>query len=199
MKKIPVTIFIFLVIICQARSQKDNYVSSIQKLQEKYVKEHGVVKGKDKSSLHFFPISEKFKAKARFERIYTASWFDMETSGKEKKVYRVYGVLHFTLNDTAVKLYVYQSQQLMGTKEYADYLFAPFTDKTCGEESYENGRYIDMTVAELSGTSYTIDFNKAYNPYCAYVGNVFNCPVPPKENDLPVAVKAGEMKFAKGH
>jgi uncharacterized protein len=179
--------------------QNKSYIDSLNTFQQKYVKEHGVVKGKDKSLLHFFPVHEKYKAVARFEKIYTASWFDMETSGKEKKAHRVYGILYFTINDTALKLYVYQSQQLMGIKEYANYLFAPFTDKTSGEESYENGRYIDMTVEDLAGGSYSIDFNKAYNPYCAYVSNVYNCPVPPKENDLNIFIRSGEMKYGKTH
>ncbi len=171
----------------------------MEKYQEKYVKEHGVVKGSDKSSIHFFPVNEKYKVTARFERIYTAGWFNMETSGKITQVYRIYGVLHFTLNDTVLRLNVYQSQRLMETKEYADHLFVPFTDKTSGETSYDNGRYIDMTEGDLKENTFVIDFNKAYNPYCAYVSNVYNCPVPPKENDLSVAVKAGEMKYSKSH
>lgn len=181
------------------RAQGNEYIESVQKFQEKYVKEHGVVKGKDKSLLHFFAVSEQYKVTARFERIYSASWFNMETSGKDKQVYRVYGILHFKLNDTVLKLNVYQSQHLMEIKEYADHLFIPFTDKTSGEESYDNGRYIDILARELKDESYIIDFNKAYNPYCAYVSNVYNCPVPPKENDLPVAVRSGEMKYEKGH
>jgi uncharacterized protein (DUF1684 family) len=199
MKQLKLLIVLFLLSYNATQAQKTNYNDSIQKFQDKYVKEHGVVEGKDKSNLHFFPINEQFKIKARFERIYSASWFNMETSGKTKKPYRVYGVLHFTLKDTVLKLNVYQSQQLMATKEYADHLFVPFTDKTSGDESYDNGRYIDILEGELKGENYTIDFNKAYNPYCAYVSNVYNCPVPPKENDLSVFIRAGEMKFGKSH
>lgn len=193
---------LFIIAVCCAgmvKGQKKSYSDSLEKFREKYVKGHEVVKGKDKSLIHFYPISEKYKVTARFERIYEFNWFDMETSGKQKQAYRVYGILHFTLHDTALTLRVYQSQQLMNTKEYARYLFAPFTDKTCGAESYENGRYIDLTIDDVTGDSYLIDFNKAYNPYCAYVSNVFNCPIPPKENDLPVAVRSGEMKYGKDH
>ncbi|MEQ1677273.1 MAG: DUF1684 domain-containing protein [Chitinophagaceae bacterium] len=199
MKKSILCLFFLTGCLYHATAQSNTYLDSMQQYQERYVKEHGVIKGKDKSLLRFFPVSEKYKVKASFQRIYEASWFNMETSGKEKQVYRVYGVLNFELNDTAVKLYVYQSQRLMNTKEYADHLFAPFTDKTNGEETYENGRYIDMTEADLSGDVYFLDFNTAYNPYCAYVSNTFNCPIPPKENDLPVAVRSGEMKYRKGH
>jgi len=199
MKKIKFLIAFILLSHFVAEAQKKTYTDSIQKFQDKYVKEHGVVEGKDKALLHFFPVNEQFRFTARFERIYSSAWFNMETSGKIKKPYRIYGVLNFTLKDTVLKLNVYQSQQLMATKEYADHLFVPFTDKTSGDESYDNGRYIDLLEGDLKGETYTIDFNKAYNPYCAYVSNVYNCPVPPKENDLPVFIRAGEMKYGKAH
>lgn len=182
-----------------AGAQNKTYIDSIHAYQQKYVKEHGVVKGKDKELLHFFPVSKEYYINARFERVYSYNWFDMETSGKRKQSYRVYGVLHFKLGDSSLKLQVYQSKDLMNTKEYADYLFIPFTDKTCGDESYENGRYLELRLGDVSTGRCILDFNKAYNPYCAYVSNVYNCPIPPKENDLPVAVKAGEMKYGKPH
>jgi uncharacterized protein len=186
-------------ICCLATAQQSGYYDSLQSYQENYVKKHGAVKAKDKEHLHFFPVSEKYRVNTRVERIYDAPWFKMETSGKEKKVYRTYAVLHFLLDGVAYKLHVYQSQELMDIKKYADHLFIPFTDLTTGEESYENGRYIDLTIDELEPGTCFVDFNKAYNPYCAYITDVYNCPLPPKENDLPVAIKAGEMKFGKLH
>ncbi len=193
------SIFLFLCIFGDASAQGESYADSINAFQDNYVKTHGAVKGSDRKYLHFYPASEKYRVTARVERIFEAPWFKMETSGKTKKVYRTYAVLHFKLADTAYKLHVYQSQELMGIKEFAAHLFIPFTDLTAGEDSYENGRYIDMTIEDLEAGYYMVDFNKAYNPYCAYVSGVFNCPVPPKENDLSVAIKAGEMKFGKGH
>jgi uncharacterized protein len=180
-------------------AQKSTYTDSLQQYQSKYVREHGVIRGKDQSLLRFFTVNDKYRVSARFQRIYQANWFDMETSGNSKTAYRVYGILSFTLNDTLLQLRVYQSQQLMNIKKYTDNLFVPFTDKTNGEESYENGRYIEMNIQDLAGGIYLLDFNKAYNPYCAYVSDVYNCPIPPKENDLPVAVRSGEMKYRKGH
>lgn len=198
MKFLAFTLFFFSVCFSTSAQQSD-YIDSIQSYQENYVKKHGAVKGNDKEHLHFFPVAEKYRVTAKVERIYEAPWFKMETSGKEKKVYRTYAVLHFQLGGTAYKLHVYQSQQLMEIKQYADHLFIPFTDLTSGEESYENGRYIDMTIDDLEAGTYIIDFNKAYNPYCAYITDVYNCPVPPKENNLPIPIKAGEMKFGKSH
>ncbi len=199
MKRTLLIIALFIAGLSSSDAQQKNFIDSLNKYQEKYVKEHGVVKGKDKSAIHFFPVNEKYNVNATFKKVYELNWFQMETSGKKTQTYRIYGVLHFKLNDTALQLNVYQSKDLMGMKEYADYLFVPFTDKTCGEESYENGRYIDIKFKDVEPGTLLLDFNKAYNPYCAYVSNLFNCPIPPKENDLPVTIKSGEMKFTKDH
>jgi len=69
-----------------------------------------------------------------------------------------------------------------------DYLFLRFIDKTNDETTYSGGRYLDIRIPE--GDSIILDFNKAYNPYCAY-NNAFSCPIPPSENNLPVSILAG--------
>lgn len=198
MKKLSVTFFLFIIGFT-IDAQQRNYADSIAAFRNGYITTHGVVRGEDRKQLHFFPISENYRVKAKFERVYSSSWFQMETSGKTKQTHRIYGIFHFTINDTAVKLYVYQSQSLMDVKQYADYLFVPFTDVTSGENTYENGRYIDLKFEDIKNNSCLLDFNKAYNPYCAYVSGVYNCPIPPAENNLKVAVMAGEMKYGKTH
>jgi uncharacterized protein len=67
----------------------------------------------------------------------------------------------------------------------------PFKDLTSNKETYGAGRYLDFGVNEVNGNEITIDFNRAYHPYCAY-NHTFTCPVPPAENTLNVAMKAGE-------
>ncbi len=84
----------------------------------------------------------------------------------------------------------------MSDSVYKDHLFLPFTDLTSGEESYGGGRYIDLETTGIINNRLVIDFNKAYNPYCTY-SDGYNCPIPPRENDLPVAIRAGEKAFAK--
>lgn len=178
---------------------QQSYTDSLDQFQRNYVKDHEVVKGPDKQAMHFFPVNANYRITARFERTEDSPWFGMKTSGTKIKAHRIYGVLHFTIHDTALKLNVYQSEELMKTPDYADYLFLPFTDATSGEESYDNGRYIDLRIKDIRNNQYTIDFNKAYNPYCAYVSGKYNCPIPPAENNLSVAIRAGEMKFAGSH
>jgi uncharacterized protein (DUF1684 family) len=74
-------------------------------------------------------------------------------------------------------------------------LFVPFTDATTGQETYGAGRYLDLD--RTSTGIYVVDFNTAYNPYCAY-NPTYDCPVPPKDNRLPVPIRAGE-KTPRGH
>ena len=180
-------------------AQGKTYKDSIESFLKKYVNDHEVVTGKDKALMAFFPVNENYHINCRFERTINTPWFRMESSGPIKKNYRVYGKIHFTIHDTAVSLNIYQSQDLMATQQYRDHLFIPFTDATSGEETYESGRYIDLETTDIKNDRVLIDFNKAYNPYCAYVSGKFNCPIPPAENRLAVAIRAGEKAFAKPH
>ena len=191
-------IFFSLLLTTFSFAQK-SYIDSIETYFKKYVKEHEVVTGKDKEFLSFFPVNEKYKMNCQFERTMNSPWFRMESSGPIKKNYRVYGIIHFTINDTAVTLNIYQSQDLMTSTQYKDHLFIPFTDVTSGEGTYESGRYIDLEIKDITNDKVLIDFNKAYNPYCAYVSGKYNCPIPPAENRLIVAIRAGEKSFAKHH
>ncbi len=73
-------------------------------------------------------------------------------------------------------------------------LFLPFTDLTNSKETYGAGRYIE--VKSGNGNTITIDFNKAYNPYCAY-NEAYSCPIPPKENRMAIGILAGEKTYKK--
>ena len=192
-------LFSFLIIISfTAVGQKKSYHDSLVDYQKNYVQTHEIVKKPDWKYFKFFPISIEYRILAKFEKINDTSGFVMKTSGKLSKKYFRYGILSFTLNNKPFHLTVYQSEQLMKNDEYKDYLFLPFTDLTSGEQSYAGGKYIDFRMDEIKDNTVLIDFNKAYNPYCAYTTG-YNCPIPPRENDLPVAIKAGEMAFGKKH
>ena len=128
----------------------------------------------------------------------TALGFNAGTSGATPQIQRKYGRLTFMIHDTVLHLMVYQSQALMQETATRDYLFIPFTDATSGIDSYGAGRYIDGTINDIRNGSLVLDFNKAYNPYCAYSAG-YNCPIPPRENDLPVAIQAGEKNYGKAH
>ncbi len=114
----------------------------------------------------------------------------MKTSADTEKLYVKYAQLHFNLNRSHCHLTVYQSIALREMDEYKNYLFIPFKDLTSGKETYGGGRYLDVLIPE--GNTLILNFNTAYNPYCAYADGYF-CPVPPAENSLYVEVKAGAM------
>ena len=195
-----ITFFILLASIpALVFAQSKTYKDSIESYFKKYVKEHEVVTGKDKELISFFPVNEKYLINGKFERTMNSPWFRMESSGQIKRNYRIYGIIHFKINDTAVTLNIYQGQDLMTTQQYKDHLFIPFTDATSGEETYESGRYIDLEIKDIKNDKILIDFNRAYNPYCAYVSGKYNCPIPPVENRLGVAIRAGEKAFSKPH
>jgi len=142
-------------------------------------------------SLEFFEIDSDFKVKARFVRTPAEAPFKMQTTTNRKPVYLKYGELYFSIKGKDFQLNLYQNQKLILDPEYYDYLFLPFTDLTNGETTYSGGRYLDLRIPE--GDSIFLNFNKAYNPYCAYSGD-YSCPIVPAENDLKIAISAG-VKF----
>lgn len=142
--------------------------------------------------LDFYPIDQKFIVEAQFTRTPNEKTFKMKTTGTRLPEYVKYGELTFSIDDKRFQLNIYQNIELIKKEGYADYLFLPFSDLTCGRESYIGGRYIDMRIPK--GNTMVIDFNKAYNPYCAY-NHKYSCPIVPLENDLAIEVKAGVKKF----
>jgi uncharacterized protein len=149
------------------------------------------------TELNYFPIDLAFRVEAEFVKHEKPEFFLMETTTGRKPPYSKYGEVHFTLSGEKHMLVVYQSPDIIKRPGYEDYLFIPFTDTTNGNETYEIGRYLEVRIGEISGTDFNrlvLDFNKAYNPYCAYSPH-YSCPIPPAENTLEIAVIAGEKKY----
>ena len=142
--------------------------------------------------LSFYPIDLKYRVVASLIRTPDAKPFKMATSTKRMAEYVQYGELHFEIDGTYQMLPIYQDTDHENQEGYEDYLFLPFTDPTNADSTYGRGRYLEMWIPE--GNTMVIDFNKAYNPYCAY-SPFYSCPIPPKANDLSVAIKAGVKQF----
>lgn len=192
---------LFLFFTCGASAQ--NFDQEIEKYRDGYKKEfltsaNSPLKKKDLKYLRFYPADSSYKVKARFEKTTGAEPFDMPTSSGKVKSYVVYGKLVFLLKGKEESLLVYRSLQLQNMPQYKDYLFIPFKDLTNGKETYGGGRYIDLKTTDFSDDQYTIDFNKAYNPYCAF-SEGYSCPIPPKANHLKISIEAGEQNFAREH
>jgi uncharacterized protein len=144
--------------------------------------------------LAYFPVDEGFKVEAIFIKNENPKPFQMKTSTERLPIYVVFGKVKFQLQGKDFELNVYQSQDLRKKSGFQDYLFIPFTDLTSGDETYGGGRYIDCRIPQTD--TLWLDFNTAYNPYCAY-SHKFSCPIPPKTNKLKIKVIAGEKNFEK--
>ncbi len=140
--------------------------------------------------LKYFPTNEKFNIRAKLEFIEEKKVVLLGTSdGKEQK-YLEYAYAVFDLDGVKNKLLILESME-MGPQR--GQLFLAFADETSGIETYGAGRYLDVKKIPAA-TSVDLDFNLAYNPYCAY-SDSFSCPFPPKENILKVAILAGEKSY----
>ena len=192
------TILLLLTGVFASAQPDAAYTNSIKAYRQQYMTQHEVVKKKDAKYFRFFPIDPAYRVNCVFERIQDSIGFTMKTSANTLQHYYKYGQLDFTLAGKSCRLFVYQNSALMETKDYRDYLFVPFTDATTGDESYGSGRYLEFYIRDISNNTLELDFNKCYNPYCAYASG-YHCPIPPNENNLTVAVKAGEKMFGKAH
>lgn len=149
---------------------------------------------KDFEGLDFFPPDTTYTIVAKLVRTPNALPFLMPTTTDRKSREVVYGVAHFYLHGKERRLEVYQNEEALQDEGLEDYLFLPFTDLTNGNETYGGGRYIDLRIPE--GDHITIDFNKAYNPYCVY-NKKYSCPLVPGINHLDTQILAGVKDFKK--
>jgi uncharacterized protein len=144
------------------------------------------------TALERFTPDAGYRVQARFKPR-TGTAFGMRTTTDRLPQYQAVGQLRFTMAGRKEQLTVYRNIDLSKKPGYAEYFFVPFTDLTNGEETYGGGRYIDLRGP--LGKVVELDFNKGYNPYCAY-GGKFSCPIPPIENHLDLRIEAGVKAFA---
>ncbi len=145
--------------------------------------------------LPFFKHNKDLVVKAKFKKLKNEKVFEMPTTTDRKPQYRKYAKLTFNIDGKKYKLFAYQNIGLIKEEGYEDYLFLPFTDLTNGNATYGGGRFLDLRIPESNEVE--INFNKAYNPYCAY-NYKYSCPIPPKENHLNIKIEAG-VKAPKNH
>lgn len=136
----------------------------------------------------FYPLDKNYRVTANFLRTPREKVFKMLTSSDRLPEYRKYGVLKFKIDDQAYTLNVYQDLETSTVRKYKDLLFLPFKDKTNGKVTHGGGRYIDFKIP--NSQTVILDFNKAYNPFCAY-SEKFSCPLPPFENHLIIEIPVG--------
>ncbi len=138
--------------------------------------------------LRYFPPDASLRIEARLERRATPEEAYLRTNRDNQAVMRLLGELTFSLGGRELRLRVFHAGEGVGAS-----VFVPFRDTTSGRESYGPGRYLTLELNEAD--VYELDFNRAFNPYCAYTDD-FECGFPPAENDLPVPIRAGEKVWA---
>jgi len=208
MKFIFVSAFLTFIFLTESVAQnpggfnRAEYIKSIKKeRKEKDTEmkngERSPVKDEEKASfkkLHYYKPRVSYRKEASFERFDQAMHFMMKTTTDRLPEYSVYGKVTFRHKGNQYTLNVYQNIELVKKPGYEKHLFIPFNDETNGSKTYGGGRFLD--VYENGEDTIIIDFNKAYNPYCAY-NSKYSCPIPPESNKLKIKIAAGEKKWHK--
>ena len=135
--------------------------------------------------LEYFPENPELVVEAELEAPQNPGEVSLETSTGDTQTYRRAGVVHFTVDGEASQITLFQTG-------HDEQFFVPFRDATSGQESYGSGRYLEVDPPRAGRV--VVDFNYAYNPYCAY-NHQWSCPLPPVENWLAVPIRAGEKDF----
>jgi uncharacterized protein len=138
---------------------------------------------KEFSGLKYFPENPKLSLEVQVEQFTQQVEVEMQTSSGDVQVYTRYGRFKFEVEGVAAELTLYHTE---------GGFFLPFADALAGKETYGAGRYLEPE--DLGEGRCLVDFNYAYNPYCAY-NDIWSCPITPAENRLKVAMRAGEMSF----
>lgn len=197
-----IVLILVLIFTTQVFAQENKTIKEVEKFQQKLNQEFA---SKETSPLHkddlkkfksldFFPIDTNMRVVAKLKLFKNSKPFTMQTTTDRLPVYKIYATATFELQGKTYVLHIYQNQKLILTADYKDYLFLPFTDDSNGDTTYGGGRYIDLQVPTSNTDTIVIDFNKAYNPFCAY-NHKYSCPIPPPVNHLNTKILAGVKAF----
>lgn len=169
--------------VLQNRSEKDDFFKNDKDspLPEKAKKQF--------KGLNYFPPDLKFKFKSKLIPFNKKDTINMLTTKSDIRKMIRFGKFEFTFKGKNYQLTAY----IPAKNNDTEYFFVRFTDLTNNKETYSGGRYLD--IERLSNSNdYDLDFNFAYNPYCAY-NPKYSCPIVPNENHLKISIKAGEKNY----
>jgi uncharacterized protein (DUF1684 family) len=140
--------------------------------------------------LNFFEPSKDYIFNSKLYKYDNPETVEIRSTQGDSRLYSRYGYFLLKFNGYEFKLHLYK----IDLPDGREYFNLWFKDPTNGKETYENGRYLFFTKNEDDNFEYTIDFNRAINPMCAY-SKLFNCPIPTSLDSIPIEIKAGEKKF----
>ncbi|MBB2145290.1 DUF1684 domain-containing protein [Pedobacter sp. LMG 31464] len=188
-------VFIFISFASFAQNYKEQITKHREAYKADFIKEtRSPLKEADLQYLHFFDADSTYKISAAVEILKNEKVFNMPTYDGTSKEFIRYAQITFMLKGKKLKMTLYRNISLLTNPTYKDLLFLPFTDESNNKTTYGGGRYIDLSLNDIKDGFVEVDFNKAYNPYCAY-SDGYRCPVPPEENDLAIAILAGEKSY----
>tara|TARA_B100000287_G_scaffold291674_1_gene275010 strand:+ start:636 stop:1232 length:597 start_codon:yes stop_codon:yes gene_type:complete len=195
MNRIGILLFsLFLLLNCDNRKRYNNDLTPFQREINDFFKDASVspLKKRDLKNfrgLDFFTYDSTYLVTAKLTKTPKEKPFMMLTTTDMVVEYIKYGTVSFELLNNLYSLDIYKNLEDPNER---DNLFLPFLDDTNGNESYGGGRYINLSIPQ--GDNLIIDFNSAFNPYCVY-DEKYSCPIVPRENYLPLEIKAGVMNF----
>lgn len=163
------------------RAQKDDFFKS------DYQSPLSAEQKRDFGGLKYFPEKPELRFELVPEPLPQPDQVEMQTSSGDVQVYHRHGRIRFQVEGQDAELTIYEGP---------NGFFLPFVDSLAGQETYPAGRYLEPEP--LPGGQFLVDFNLAYNPYCAY-NDHWSCPLTPFENRLHVPIRAGEQLFDKSH
>jgi len=149
----------------------------------------------DFSGLKYYPVDLNYRIETQIVEYSHKDTVVMMTTKQRKQPYLRWGWFDFTIHGNTDTLSVYKPINM--SDNYPPYFFIPFYDKTNNQTTYGGGRYLDTKIHDSN--MYVIDFNRAYNPYCAYDHERWSCPIPPMENRVNFAIEAGEKMLQMDH
>lgn len=192
---------LFILVFCRYSSAQDEgrpYSQIMEDYRDAYKK--GFIEDKrsplrqdDLKNLDFYVPEERWRLTCECITDTNPKVVDIPTYSGQIKQYKKYGKALCIFHSDTIVLQLYQNVP-SGNPLTSQYLFLPFKDDTNGDTTYGGGRYIHLNIRDIKQNYIEIDFNKAYNPWCAY-SDGYNCPVPPRENHIQMAVQAGEKNF----
>ena len=194
MHKLVLKAFFLVLIIFHKNGFCQDYEKELKEHREKYMIE---TKERFPDQIQdFYPMNSQLRIVATYKKPRKPKTISVPTSGVKIKDYTEFAIINFKINGEKHKITTYRQSPVLPL--YKTLIFVPFKDPTAPHETYGGGRYMDMDTKDFKDGKVVLDFNKAYNPYCAF-SDGWNCPIPPKDNHLKVRIDAGEKVPLTGH
>ncbi len=183
---------LFLSLVVEVKAQFN--LDSLKLYRSRYILE---TKGRfPDQKQDFYEFNATFNMAANYKTPRKPKTISIPTSGVKIKDYSEFAIINFLVDGEEYKITAYRPSPIIPL--YKNLVFILFKDLSSPLETYGGGRYMDMDIKDFNGGKVIIDFNKAYNPYCAF-SDGWNCPIPPLGNHLKAKIEAGEKNPLTEH